>query len=362
VQALPVSWDGYFDLLGVEVAAGTAPDVLQLTSSWPIELGTDGLLDLRQFSELDLSQFPQGVLDASTVNGATLGAPSGGTTQAVVINKDISEQAGVEIPDENTWTWEDFKAVAQQIADNTPDGTYGVEAGPHSFLTSFARQRNGMGITNPDGTLAIDEATLTDFFALIKDLQDSGASASAEISSELAMVGQAESLFGRGLAGMSFIPANLIGAFADASGANLALMRLPGDAEFSHVGSAIDPPQWFSISANTKNPHAAAVLVDWLVNSPVNGAIMGTDRGVPLNQEVANAIYDDQNASGQELFGLIGRVQQNAGRFVPLPPGGGEQQPITIRANEEVLFGRMTPQQAAQQWIRQFQQALDAAR
>jgi multiple sugar transport system substrate-binding protein len=161
---------------------------------------------------------------------------------------------------------------------------------------------------------------------------------------------------------MTMTPSNLISAFADATGANLALLRMPGDAEFGYVGSAIDPPQWFSISANSQYPHAAARLVNFLVNDLQSGAIMGTDRGVPLNPEVAEYIYEAQDAPGKEMFGLISRIQANSGRFVPLPPGGGEQEAITVRTSDSVLFGTSDAATAARQWLADFQQALDDAR
>lgn len=51
--------------------------------------------------------------------------PTGVSTFGLIINPAIFEQAGVELPDDETWTWDDFTRIATEISANTPEGVYG---------------------------------------------------------------------------------------------------------------------------------------------------------------------------------------------------------------------------------------------
>ena len=71
----------------------------------------------------------------------------------LLANPDLFEAAGVDMPDDTTWTWEDLLEIATKISENTPEGTYGVQqfgaaGGPP--LSVFLRQL-GADRFGPDG-------------------------------------------------------------------------------------------------------------------------------------------------------------------------------------------------------------------
>uniref|UniRef100_UPI000ED419E8 ABC transporter substrate-binding protein n=1 Tax=Miniimonas arenae TaxID=676201 RepID=UPI000ED419E8 len=354
--------DGYFDNLAVEMAAGSAPDVFALGGSYPLEYGSrNALVDLTQQDGVDLSPFSAEVLTNATIGDAVYGVPSGGNATGVIVNKDVFAAAGVDLPDDDSWTWEDFNQVAQEISDASPDGTYGAELRPQDFLGAYAAQRDGKGLFDADGNLNVESSTLADFFTLVDTMTTDGAAPSASLYSELVNASPEQTLMGRGLAGMMLAASNQIDTYASSSGADLALLRIPGESEFESVGTSVLPSQWFAVAATTEYPQSAARFLDFLVNNEEAGAIMGVDRGIPLNAEIADAISDSLTPVQQEQVAYMNRISENAVPTIAQPNGAGEQPQITQRAVDSVIFGQASAEQAAESWLSEMQKALDSA-
>ena len=92
--------DDLFNRLATDFASGTAPDVFALGGAKPQEYGAAGtLLDLSTVSaELDTSKYEDFTLTNATVDGTVYGLPTGGNAIGVLINTDLFEQAGVDLP------------------------------------------------------------------------------------------------------------------------------------------------------------------------------------------------------------------------------------------------------------------------
>lgn len=357
----PTSLDGYFEALGIQMAAGTEPDVFTLGGPWPTTFAREGtLLEMSHNSALDITPFAPSVLADATVDGRVYAVPTGGNATSVVINPRLFQEAGVDLPNDDTWTWDEFVEIANEISANTPDGVFGAEMQPQSILGSFAAQRDGIGFYTEDGELNVQPETLEAYFQLILDLQNGGGMPPAALQSELVQVGPEETLMGRGLGAMLFTTSNLLGAFSNASGDDLILMRIPGETEFEAVGVALTPSQWWAIGGNTPYPASASAFVDFMLNGE-GGKIMGPDRGNPLNETVADAIAPTLDEIQQQQVAYVGRVAQYAGHAIAQPAGAEEQPNISISSQEEVAFGRMTPQQAAQSWLSRMQTELAGA-
>ena len=362
VTPFPVSFDGYYDVLGVEMVAGTAPDVFTLDRSWPIELGLGGGLLPISGTTVDLSNFSPAVLETATVNGTVYAVPNGGNATGLIVNTDLFEEAGIDLPDDETWTWDDFVAISEQLSANLPAGSFGAELRPWDFINAYVTQRNGVGLFNSDGSIAADEATLADFFDLMHTLTSGGGAPSAAETTELFAAGPDETLMGTGQSAMIFAPSNMIAAYQAANNANLVLMRIPGETEFAHVGTTVLPSQFFAISANTAHADAALAFVNFLVNDPDAGEILGVDRGNPVNSVIAAQIAPSLPPIAQEQVYFMDRIAASALPTIPQPAGAGEVQPITTLAMQTVVFNQASSADAAAAWLAQMQTALNDAR
>jgi len=374
IQPEPTSLDGYFDALGIQAAAGNEPDVFTLGGAWPLTFAIQGVTQPIDLAGVDLSAIGSGALAEATYNGHPYAVPTGGNATALVVNPRIFEEAGVALPNDDTWTWEEFVDIANQISANTPAGTFGAEMNPQSILGSFVAQRDGIGMYTIDGDLNPNVGpALEAYFQMIQDLQTGGGMPDASAMSEIMQVGPEETLMGRGQGAMLFAPSNQLPAFTASSGDELILMRIPGETQFQTVGVALTPSQWWAIGHNTPYPHAAAAFINFMINSPDaasvnftdadgNVLLMGVDRGNPLNEAQAAAIEHLLGPAQVRMVDYVARVSNYAGAAIPQPPGGEDQANISISSQESVAFGQMTPQQAAESWISRMETELANAR
>lgn len=352
-------FSAYFDKLATGVAAGDAPDVFTLGGAYPAEYaGRGALLDLGTVTDsLKLGSFDQSALENGQVQGTQYGVSTGANALAIVANPAVFDAAGVELPDDDTWTWDDYAELATKITENTPKDSYGT-ATPltHDSLDAYARQR-GESLYTADGELGLSEQTVAEFFDFSLQLMKRQASPPASITVEEEGASTEQTLMGRGQAGMMLAWSNSVATLSTASGTELKLLKLPG--ETPTPGIWLQSSQYYAVSAKTEHPEAAAKLISFLVNNEQAGEILLTDRGVPANPEIRSAIADRLSPSGKvevEYVDAIGKID-----FAPTyigPVGSTKVSEITTRISTDVLFERITPAQAATQWISESKTAI----
>ncbi|WHP60508.1 extracellular solute-binding protein [Arthrobacter sp. KFRI-F3372] len=343
---------GYFDKLATQVAANDAPDVITMGGAYPAEYANRGaLLDLSKVSgALDLSAMDPGALENGQVQGTQYGVSTGANALAIVVNPAVFAAAGVPLPDDSTWDWDDFAQTAADITAKSPKGTYGTATVlTHDSLDAFARQR-GESLYTQDGKLGLGVDTVQDYFDYSLKLSESGAAPNASETVEKLNVSTEQTLMGMGQAGMMLTWSNSLSALSKASGADLKLLKLPGETHTA--GIWLQSSQFYTISARSKHTDAAAKLVDFLVNNESAAKIIQSDRGVPSNSGMRTAIQDLLTPQGKveaEYIDQIGKMD-----FAPTyigPTGSTAVSEITARMNTDVLFKRLSPGKAAEQWI-----------
>ncbi|MFF1827844.1 ABC transporter substrate-binding protein [Paenarthrobacter sp. NPDC058040] len=350
---------GYFDKLATQVAANDAPDVITMGGAYPAEYANRGaLLDLSKVNaSLDLSKLDQGALENGQVKGTQYGVSTGANALAIVVNPAVFQAAGVSLPDDSKWSWDDFARIAGDITSKSPKGTFGTATVlTHDSLDAFARQR-GQSLYTQDGQLGLDRGTVQAYFDYSLKLSESGAAPSASETVEKLNVSTEQTLMGMGKAGMMLTWSNSLSALSKASGADLRLLKLPG--ETPTPGIWLQSSQFYTISARSKHADAAAKLVSFLVNNESAAKIIQSDRGVPSNSGMRTAIQDLLTPQGKVEAAYIDQIGKMD--FAPTyigPTGSTAVSEITARINTEVLFKRLGPDKAAEQWISESKAAI----
>jgi multiple sugar transport system substrate-binding protein len=112
--------DHALEKLTVALNAGEQPDITyQYGTSMPQIATAPGVLDLTdkvQDPNFNWDDFSEGARQAATVNDQVFGIPALIDNLAIVYNKDLFEQAGVDEPTAD-WTWDDFRAAAKALTD-----------------------------------------------------------------------------------------------------------------------------------------------------------------------------------------------------------------------------------------------------
>lgn len=350
---------GYFDKLATQVAANDAPDVITMGGAYPAEYANRGaLLDLSTVEgALDLSKMDQGALENGQVQGKQYGVSTGANALAIVVNPAVFQAAGVALPDDSTWSWDDFARTAADITAKSPKGTYGTATVlTHDSLDAFARQR-GKSLYTQDGQLGLDKDTVKEYFDFSLRLSESGAAPSASETVEKLNVSTEQTLMGMGQAGMMLTWTNSLTALSKASGAELKLLKLPG--EKPTPGIWLQSSQFYTISARSKHTEAAAKLVSFMVSNEAAAKIIQSDRGVPSNAGMRMAIQDLLTPQGKVEAAYIDQIGKMD--FAPTfigPTGSTAVSEITARINTEVLFKRLSPEKAADQWLSESKAAI----
>ncbi len=115
-------WTDYEQTMRSYLLSGKSPDIVDISVIYRNSMIEEGLLmDLMPFareSGFDFDLYFQNQFEGLLKEGALYGIPSGALLMGVFINKDLFQEAGVEIPSPNwndTWTWEEFAEAARTI-------------------------------------------------------------------------------------------------------------------------------------------------------------------------------------------------------------------------------------------------------
>lgn len=359
VQANPLPFDGYFDLLSTQLAANDAPDVMQLTGDFVAEYGSRGAL--ADLTEVDTTNLDAATTDAARLDDGLLGVPTGASVQAVVANKTLFDAAGVAMPDDKTWTWDDYVDIAAQISAASPDGVYG--AGPFGLdgvsFGSYLTQYDGSNPYDEDGQITATPEAVESYFDLTKRLFDSGGSPGPEAASEqaalpLEQTGTATNTYAMGMWG-----AAQFGGLTAASGEDLELLRFPSKTgDLADNAMAVGTPQYWSGSARSQYPGQAQLLIDFLANDVDAGKLLGTTRGTPPNSEVRDALVPELADADAASTDFTAQIAEESDLVVPLPPPGyGIFQDTMRRYAAEFMFGRMSASDAATGYLDELKSA-----
>jgi multiple sugar transport system substrate-binding protein len=340
-------WGSYWEKLATTTAANDAPDVIQMDESYIAAYGSrEALLDLDTVkNDLDLTAMDPNVLATGKVNDTLVGAPIGVANFSIAVNPEVLKKAGVAMPDDKTWTWDDLADISAKVTEKLgSQGVYGLDnfGIATAELGAWTRQR-GEEVWPTDGP-GISDATLTSFFEYANDLVARKATPSASLQVENFSAPLDASLFATNKAAFHMLFHTQISAFGAASGTELKLLRLPAQATGEPAKMVNKASMYWSVSARSEHPEASAKLVDFLLTDPAATKILTTERGIPaipaVQQEVA-PLLDPQAKVALEFSQAI------APELVPPPQvtpanASGFSSEFTATATD-VLFGKTSP-------------------
>lgn len=340
-------WSGYWDKLATQVASQDAPDVIQMDAAYLGEYAERGaLLELK---DVDLGKFDQAVADAGKVEGKQYAVTAGVNAQVVLANPALVAASGATLPDDTTWTWDEYNKTAAAITENSKGGVYGSGAVSGDAPMNLWFRQHGKSLFTADGKLGFDENDLTGWYEYQAELRDSEAVPPASVMTEdvTASVDQ------QGLATNRFALAwywsNQLGALAKASGQALEIHRPPStDGTAAGAKQFYKSSQFWSASSRTKHPAEVQKFIDFLSNSVEAGEIALADRGIPGNSEVRTAVLPKLTPEDAATAKFIDEISSELGDAVPVPPAGSSSVVEAFgRYAMEVHFNRMSPADAA---------------
>ncbi|WP_342023491.1 ABC transporter substrate-binding protein [Arthrobacter citreus] len=356
-------FSGYWDKLATTTAGGDSPDVITMDEKYLQEYaGRGALADLTTMEGLDLSKFDDSALALGEFEDGLYGLSTGQNAYTVMVNEDLFAQAGVDIPDDTTWTWDDYYKTSAAISSKL-DGVAGTDYGALDVDLRIWLRQQGESLYNEEaGEVGYSNENVTSWFQHLLDVRDvAKGPTAAQYSESIAGTFEAEA-FATNKAAMGWYWSNQLSALRTATDANVRMLRAPsatGNAEDN--GMYFKASMYWSVSAKASDPAAAATFVNYLANNEEAAKQMLVDRGVPVNPDMAEAIKPELSESDQTVVAFLDEIRPEvADAPKPSPVGAGGVQDVILRYVSEVLFEKLTPEEATEQMTQEISSMIKA--
>ncbi|WP_022873012.1 ABC transporter substrate-binding protein [Nesterenkonia alba] len=343
-------WEGYWDQLATQTGGGDTPDIIQMDDTYLREYADRGIL-------LDLADVDVSAMDEDSIaNGQTedgqMGITTGVNSMAFLANPEVFAEAGMDLPDDTSWTWDEYRQLVIELTEALPDGWYG-DGGPvqPADFQIWLRQ-NGKHLTTDDGDIGFDEADLEEYFEFQLGLIEDGGYPNASLMQEESNAAPGESMFEVGEQALGRWWSNTMPGVSDQAGTDMVMLRWP-----SATGNSEDNGLWYKSTmlwsgyAGTDHPEETQAVIDCLVNNEEAGRAQGMDRGLPANEQVRDAVVADLEGNDLAVAEWMDEIEPDIEAQDPEPVpamGASALQDILGRYSEEVYFERMSPAEAAE--------------
>jgi multiple sugar transport system substrate-binding protein len=333
----------YWEKRQIEAAGGDLPDVMQFDYSYIRQYAeNDLLLDLAPFfgGIIQTDAIPENVLGIAELDGETVALPTGTNAWANFVNTPLVEGGT---------SWDEYVDWVTQVTDAGGGTVYGATT-PTARIQNFELElrADGKSLFTEDGEPGFTEDDLTAFWEKGAELTESGVVAPQQRLGEV----YPKDGIGVGLTTSALTWDNFGPSFSADLGVEpevLDLVAPPVTVEGAK-DLYLKPALLHAVSASTEHPEAAALLVDFLINSPEVGAIFGTSRGLPASEtQLAGVTLGPAETKVKDYEASIA---DRLGDAPPVPViGYGSLEASFKDLNDEISLGTLSVEDAVTQYF-----------
>lgn len=337
----------YWEKRQTEAAGGGLPDVWQFSDSYLRQYAENGLLaDLDEYGDyISTDAIEDGLVGTGQLDGIQYSLPIGYSTWAVFLNDDILDEHGIE-PYEGGTSYADYSAWMAEVTEATGGELYGgTDLTQRIQNFENVLRAEGGNLYTEDGELGFTKEQLAEFW-------ESGAAdreGNAVPQQSLEEINPVSG-FGGNLTVSEASWSNFIASYLGDSGASsLSIVAPPLDVEggqdlYRQAGLQM------AVSSSSKHPEAAAIFLDYVVNSPEAGEIFGTSLGFPASDtKLEGATLEGPD---QQVADYIESVQDRIGDAPPVPVAGyGSLEQKFWDIGKELGLGTVTVDDAVEQFF-----------
>lgn len=350
-------FSGHWEQLATQTAGGDTPDLIQMDDKYLREYADRGVL--MDLTEVDTSHMDEDAANNGRTENGLFGVTTGVNSLAMGMNPELFDEAGVEVPDDTTWTWEDFAEITTELSANL-EGSYGTnETNEPGGFQMWLRQ-DDKHLTTEEGELGFEEQDLVDYYEYWLDIARSGGMPPADLMAENRGASPEQQLIHTGRVALAPMWTSSLAGISESSGVEMDLLRFP-----SKTGAAEDNGAWskssmfMSASAETDHPEEAQMFINFMINDVDAGLLGLTDRGLPSQEEVRTAVVEEIEGQDLRSAEYIDEISDEIAGPEPVPAlGFSVIQEIMMRYENELYFERLTPSEAASQVVAEMQTAI----
>ena len=348
-------WSSYWDKLATQTAGGASPDIIQMDEAYIDSYGSKGsLLDLESVSDvLDLSAMDEAILETGRLaDGTLVGAPNGFNLYATGMNPALLEAAGIDLPDDTSWTWDDFLTLCRELTEwgkSSGEGVFGTSGFGRGSgdLAAWARQSGNQQLFPREDEEMVTKDTIVSLLEYSVKLGAEGAAPEAATQIEDGSASLEQGMFATRTCAFQQVPSSQILTFQDTTGDPLQLLRMPG-RESGNAAMVNKASMYWSIGARTADPSTAAALTGFMLTDSAAAEILKIERGIPAFPEVQEAVRPLLSENELVSLDFAQAMQEEVVKPPVVTPasgvGFGDEY---TRVAEAVLFGQTSPSDGA---------------
>ncbi|WP_187292826.1 extracellular solute-binding protein [Beutenbergia cavernae] len=353
--------------LSVAMSGGDLPDVFWVHGDLFAPMVAEGkLMELGPLfgDGIDASGFTDSTLAAGgQVDGAQWAISHGLQSVGVFADLTVLEPLGIVPPSyPEAWTWDEYEEISLQVHDALGPDFWGTDeptyAGAGNYFRAWARQR-GEQLWTDDGDIGFTEATFREWAEYWTRMRDAGAAVPVALALEQNPFFEGAPMI-RGMAAFHMRNSNQMAELSTLTDHELTLMPSPGNGGEGNRYIGLDP-NTMAISADTRNPEAAILFTDFMLNDPERAEIIGTTIGAPPTSAIREHIKP--TISEPEAIFLDYIEFEATAELDPVPAtpttGAAFGSGMT-RTMEELAYGQLTVDDATARVFGELRDALGA--
>jgi oligogalacturonide transport system substrate-binding protein len=353
--------NGYLQKMMTQVAGGTEPDLITVDYIHLPQYTARGniLADLSTQKVIDLSPYPETILkEYCGINGKIVGLPMGTNGFGAVINKAF--YAKHNIPLDTVWTWDKMIEEGGRIHRSNPeDYLIAFDSLGTFFFDLYLYSKTGKYWTN-DTTYTIDVSRndIVEAFTVLKQLYDSGTAQPLGETNLFRNLQEQNPRWQNDQLGFMLVWSALDRFKNVVKPGNVAVGK-PPFVKGGNQQIQTKPSMLLCISNRSTHIAEAAEFANWLLNDDEATKILGAQRSVPTNQKAFD-LLSRLNVIDPEVAAMVTFTLAAPASPPPLALYNSEIGSIFADISEQVVFGRLSPGDAADKFIADMQTRLNA--
>ncbi len=363
----PGTFNDFFDKLATQLAGNAAPDIFGMHPRFAVEFASRGAMtDLTPYVEsgiLNLDKLSDAVINDGKIDGKLYMISQGITLNELLANQTMLDRIGVEVPDiTEDWTWDDLVAKAYEFREKA------LAAGEDVYFCDMFYEYNffriylrsyGYELFNEDFSLGHDEAIVEKWFAMWQQMMQDDVIPDAATTTENVSAALEMKSFAQGLTAVTQIPVNRLDQYQLVMDDKVVAVRSPLGAENTRGVYIEGAHNAIYSGASEENKEWAARFLDFFTNDERCLKHLLIQQGTPVNSDMNEYIKQFMTEPQKYALDYVALVQPLAGTGAQLPAGYSEMNNTYAEIRDKVLWGEITPAEAAEEYCTRIMQIVE---
>ena len=301
VKAEYGAWTDWPENIATQIAGKTESDLLQINWNWIYQFSPTGdkFYDLNKLSNIvSTANYPQELLDLMSVNGSLQGVPIGTTGRVFYWNEATFKKAGIAIPT----SFAEIIAAGDTFKTALGEDYYPIALGEYDrilLLMYFLHQTYGKEwVVDNKVNYTVEEVQAgLDWINMLEDKHVTPTLATLAGDGAESLDKNTKWMEGKyaGIYEWDSSASKFQGALSE--GQNFVIGEFPTDLGTNKSGFT-KISMGLAVSANSKHPAEAALLLEFLTTDPEGVKIIGLERGTVSNSAAEKTLVSEGLLTG----------------------------------------------------------------